>query len=193
MQNEEQKQAEIVVNEAIVSVPEGMSSDEYFAKLKDILSEVSFSNLKNSNENSDDNNIEMLIRNHHEQALSQASVQFWFSLVASIIGFIFIIAMIALSNNAQWYEYILKTLPGAIVEVISLLFFSQAKETRARATEFLNKLREDRQFKKSIIVADSIDDEKLRAIVKAKIALHMSGLSEASISFDIFNQLGSSS
>lgn len=123
-----------------------------------------------------DDKIEELIQNHHEQAIQQSIIQFWFSLIASIIGFVFIIIIVVISENLQWYEYVLKTLPGVIIEAVSVLFFSQSKETRERASDFLNRLREDRQFTKSIEIIDTIEDEKLKSLVKAEIALHLCGI-----------------
>lgn len=128
-----------------------------------------------------DDKIEELIENHHEQAIKQSVVQFWFSLIASAIGFVFIIVIIVISDNLQWYEYILKTLPGIIIEAVSVLFFSQSKETRERASDFLNRLREDRQFAKSIAIVDTIDDENLKSLVKAEISLHLCGIKDIDV------------
>jgi len=182
LKNKEQSDFEKNVGRAITNLPEGLSADKYFSKLKDTLSDISFMNLKIADDGSIDREIEELINNHHKQAINQAAVQFWFSLFASIIGFAFIIYMIVSSSNAEWFEYILNVFPGVIFEAVSLLFFSQSKETRERASDFLNRLREDRLLTKSIIVADSISDESVKANIKAKIALHMSGIADTSIS-----------
>lgn len=130
---------------------------------------------KNENVNFDDK-VEQLIQDHHKQAITQATVQFWFSLAAAVIGFIFIVVIIMISDSVAWYEYVLKLVPGIIIETVSVLFFSQSKDTRERASDFLNRLREDRQYAKSINIVESITDEKLKAIVKAKIALSMSNV-----------------
>lgn len=167
-----------IVKKTTESIPVGLTQEEYFAKMKSILSELSYSNLKNDDKNSKDKAIEELIRSHHEQALSQASIQFWSSLVASIVGFLFIIFMIVFANNAHWYEYVLKVLPGAIIEAVSYLFFKQSSETRNRASDFLNRLRNDEQISKSIVIADSINNEELKSLIKAKIALHICGINE---------------
>lgn len=167
-----------IVKKTTESIPVGLTQEEYFAKMKSILSELSYSNLKNDDKNSKDKAIEELIRSHHEQALSQASIQFWSSLVASIVGFLFIIFMIVFANNAHWYEYVLKVLPGTIIEAVSYLFFKQSSETRNRASDFLNRLRNDEQISKSIVIADSINNEELKSLIKAKIALHICGINE---------------
>lgn len=175
---EENSKVELVKN-SFANIPSGLSETEYFDRIKGILSELSYNNIKNSETNLQEKSIEDLIRTHHEQALTQAAIQFWTSLVASILGFVFIIIMIFLANGSQWYEYVLKVLPGVIIETVSYLFFKQSSETRSRATEFLNKLRSDDQISKSIVIADSIDDTKLKSIIKAKIALHICGIKDS--------------
>ena len=176
-ENEENEKNKYVVN-VISNLPEGLTEDEFFSKLKTVLSEVSYSQIKSDDKSSTETSVEDLIRSHHEQALTQATIQFWTSLVASIIGFVFIIVMIFISNYSQWYEYILKVLPGIIIEAVSYLFFKQSSETRNRASDFLNRLRNDEQISKSIVIADSIDDSALKSQIKAKIALHICGISE---------------
>ena len=37
------------------------------------------------------NKVEELIQSHHEQAIKQSIIQFWFSLAVSIFGFLFIV------------------------------------------------------------------------------------------------------
>lgn len=93
-------------------------------------------------------------------------------------AFLFIILMIVFANNSHWYEYVLKVLPGAIIETVSYLFFKQSSETRNRASDFLNRLRNDEQISKSIVIADSINNEELKSLIKAKIALHICGINE---------------
>ena len=175
IESEEKTEFLNAVNQTILTLPEGLSADEYFRKLKSALLEVNYEiNKEDSN-----GKIDELIQNHHEQALEQATVQFWFSLSASVIGFLFIILIIVfVPSGSPWYDYVLKVIPGIVIEAVSLLFFSQSKETRERSSDFLNRLREDRQIFKSIIILDSIGDEKIKSAIKANIALHMSGIQE---------------
>ncbi len=125
--------------------------------------------------------LEELIYNHHSQALSQSKIQFWFSLIAAVIGFIFIIVMVCLASSNAWYETLIRFLPGAIIEAVSVLFFSQSRETRERSSDFLNRLREDRQYEKGISIAESISDERLRSTLKAEIALRLCGITDINI------------
>lgn len=176
-QNEESEKTDLV-KQTMSNIPSGLSKDEYFTKMESILSKLSYTKLKNDDKNTKDKAIEELIRSHHEQALSQASIQFWTSLIASIVGFLFIIFMMIFANNEQWYEYVLKVLPGAIIETVSYLFYKQASETRNRASDFLNRLRNDEQISRSIVIADSINNEELKSLIKAKVALHICGIND---------------
>lgn len=123
--------------------------------------------------------VEQLIQGHHKQALQQASIQFWFSLAAAVAGFGIIIATLFFNQTATWYESLIKTLPGIIIEAVSALFFTQSKETRQQSSDFLNRLRQDRQYEKSIDIADTIPDEQLKAKLKAEIALHLCGINKS--------------
>lgn len=112
VKEQEQNSKVNLVETSVSNIPVGLSEEEYFSKMKSILLELSYSKLKNGEDSPKDDAIEDLIRSHHEQALAQASIQFWSSLIASIIGFVFIVLMILFANNSQWYEYILKVIPG---------------------------------------------------------------------------------
>lgn len=139
--------------------------------------------LQNSKEQAQkyDNKIEEFIKNHHQQALFQSKIQFWFSLIVSVVGFVFIIIMILITKEANWYEYIVRVVPGAVMEAVSVLFFSQSKATRERASDFLNRLRQDRQLEKAIKIAETIEDKTLQSTLKAEIALHLCGINDINI------------
>lgn len=133
-----------------------------------------------------DAKIEELITNHHEEAINEAKTQFWFSLIAACVGFGFIAITFFVTNNLEWYNKLIMTIPGVVIEAVSALFFSQSKETRERSSDFLNRLREDRKFEKGIEIANTIEDKKLKAKMLASIALSL-----CSISDDILNEDGS--
>lgn len=137
----------------------------------------------NANDNADssdikDDYVHTLLESYHNQAIQQANIQFWFSIIASIVGFAFIFMIIFLEENNVWYEYILKTFPGVIVEVISALFISQAKETRERATNLFEEINYDNKIDKSVDIADTIENNDVKSEVKAKIALHIIGIND---------------
>lgn len=110
--------------------------------------------------------------------LQQASIQFWFSIIASVLGFAFIFIIIFFEENKTWYEYILRSLPGAIVEVISVLFINQARETRERATNLFKELNYDNKIERSVDIANAIDNVDIKSDVKAKIALYIIGMND---------------
>jgi hypothetical protein len=119
--------------------------------------------------------VEDLVTSYHEQALSQARVQFWFSVVAATFGFIYIMYAATTADPANLLSY-MKTAPGVVVEAIAALFFRQAEQTRQRATELYDRLRTDQMSARAEAVVNSIEDPVMRSAVKAQIALHMIGL-----------------
>lgn len=136
-------------------------------------------NAENSNIIQEDY-LHSLLEAYHNQALKQANIQFWFSIIASVLGFVFIFMIIFLGESNAWYEYILKTLPGVIVEAISALFISQAKETRERATNLFEELNYDNKIQKSVDIADTIENDDVKSAVQAKIALYIIGINDNS-------------
>jgi hypothetical protein len=118
--------------------------------------------------------VEDLVTNYHEQALSQAAVQFWFSVAAATVGFLYII-FAALAGDGTAGSYV-KILPGVIVDAIAALFFRQAEQTRVRATELYDRLRKDRNMFRAEAVVTSIEDVNIRSLAKAQIAFNMVGL-----------------
>lgn len=129
--------------------------------------------------------VEQLINNYHEQALDQAKVQFWFSIVAATIGFIWILYA-GVGIQADKLATVSKTVPGIVMDTVAFLFFKQAAETRQRATELYDRLRRDKQMAESSALVASIEDVRLRSAVKAQLALHMSGLQPNAIDLGAF-------
>lgn len=181
----EENQIKYFINYHKSNDNEKIHSDEYMKIFEEFLNEKY---QKQATENSTfDNKIEELIQSHHEEAINQSKIQFWFSLVASVIGFALIIVIIFVYKDLAWYEYIIKMLPGAIIEAVSVLFFSQSKQTRERASDFLNRLRQDRQYTKSIALANTIEDNKLRSFLKAEIALNLCEIKDSDFLLKLIN------
>ena len=174
-------ESESTVKRAIDRIPEDSNEDEFFERLKKEILEISYIQLQDDNKSNEDSSLYKFLESHHRQALQQSSVQFWFSIFAATIGFIFIIVMICTSSGNTWYEYIVKVLPGTIIDAISVLFFNQAHETRDRAANFFKELTYDKQIAKSVAIADAIEDKAIKAYVQSKIALHIIGLSDVEI------------
>jgi hypothetical protein len=118
--------------------------------------------------------IERLVSNYHEQALSQASTQFWFSIMAATAGFIWI--LYAGSAMADKFATATKLLPGTVIDAVAILFLKQSSQTRQRATELYDRLRHDKEIADSASLLLSIENVQLRSAVGAQIALHMAGL-----------------
>lgn len=138
---------------------------------------------QNASENRDI--IEGLVTNYHQQALSQARVQFWFSVAAATVGFIYILYS-SISINVDNLITTMKILPGVVIDAIAVLFFRQAEQTRQRATELYDRLRTDRQSLRAESVMESIEDINIKSAVKAQVALHLVGLSPKEIDLQTF-------
>lgn len=118
-----------------------------------------------------------LIESYHTQALTQAAAQFWFSVSAATIGFLFIMYIgFFYSLKRQPQLTLLNTLPGIAIEAVAALFFKQAEETRKRATELYDRLRLDDKQTQAITLIESIENQELRDLVKAQWALQIVGL-----------------
>lgn len=128
---------------------------------------------------------EQLIHSYHGQALGQAQVQFWFSVIAALVGFGWILYA-GSSIQPENLATISKTFPGIVMDAVAFLFFRQATETRQRATELYDRLRKDKQMAESSAIVTSIEDTRLRSAVKAQLALHMSGLEPKPIDLGAF-------
>ncbi|QCG89352.1 hypothetical protein [Azospirillum sp. TSH100] len=129
--------------------------------------------------------VEDLVTNYHQQALSQARVQFLFSIFAATIGFIYIMYASYGIDDANMLT-VVKILPGVIVDAIAALFFRQAEQTRQRATELYDRLRKDQQMQRAEAIVESIGDDSIKSAIKAQIALHMAGLSPKEIDIHSF-------
>jgi hypothetical protein len=119
--------------------------------------------------------VEGLVTNYHQQALSQARAQFWFSIVAASVGFMYIL-FAAFAADSKYPISFVSIIPGIVVDAVAALFFRQAEQTRQRATELYDRLRQDRQMSRAEAVVETIDDANIKSAVKAQIALHMAGL-----------------
>lgn len=132
-----------------------------------------------------------IITKYHQQALFQANIQFWFSIIAASIGFVFILAH-ANTIELDKLESMIKILPGVIVDAVAYLFFNQAEEARQRATALYDRLRMDNQIKIAQEIIDSIEDPTIKSVMKAQIALKMVDIETKSLDFEEIIQNSSS-
>jgi hypothetical protein len=178
-------EAELRVKEAILNkLPSGMSKEELEGLLGQQI-RIGGDLIIGQKASADRQLVEDLVTNYHQQALSQARVQFWFSVMAATIGFLYIMyaASTADSSNPATYT---KILPGVVIEAVAALFFRQAEQTRQRATELYDRLRKGRQMVRAESVVETIEDIRIRSAVKAQIALHMVGLVPKEIDLQSF-------
>ncbi|MGC4013631.1 MAG: hypothetical protein QM755_03790 [Luteolibacter sp.] len=119
--------------------------------------------------------IQELVNSYHQQALSQARVQFWFSVAAAAVGFAYILYSASSAIGNDWAN-IVRILPGVVIDAVAVLFFRQAEQTRQRATELYDRLRKDSQAAMAKELLVSIEDKRIRSIAQAQIALHLSGV-----------------
>jgi phosphate/sulfate permease len=182
IKKEESSKKASVTEKLLEKLPSGMSPTEFLATLERaslnfMTNEVPKPEISGAVEN--------LINNYHEQALEQAKVQFWFSIVAAVIGFGWILYT-GSNIDTEKIITILKTLPGVVMDAVAFLFFRQAAETRQRATELYDRLRKDKQIVESVKLVSSIEDYKVRSAVQAQISLHMAGLAPVPIDLTKF-------
>lgn len=125
--------------------------------------------------------VQELVTQYHQQALSQSRVQFWFSLFAACVGFGFIIySALNLIVVDQLSSY-LSIAPGTVIDIVAAMFLRQAEQTRQRATELYDRLRNDNNIEIVRRLLDSIEDPKTKSAAQAQIALHLSGISAKDI------------
>ncbi|EIM62378.1 TRADD-N-associated membrane domain-containing protein [Desulfobacter postgatei] len=124
--------------------------------------------------------IQDLVTGYHHQALSQAKVQFWFSIMAATVGFGYIL-LVAASAGLDQLSSLVKILPGLVIDAVAALFFRQAEQTRQRATDLYDRLRKDSQMSMAQKLLASIEDKKIKSVAQAQIALHMAGLEQKEI------------
>lgn len=156
-------------------LPEGLSSEELTSRISQIV-RASVSEIATKAGKDSLSFVSDLVTGYHQQALSQARVQFWFSVVAATVGFGYILFAAVRTSDGS-LSVVLNVLPGVVIDAVALLFFKQAEQTRERATALYDRLRQDSQIESARAMVESIDDIHVRSLVKAQIALHMTGLS----------------
>ncbi len=155
-------------------LPSGLSSEELIGRISQIV-KASISDIATKTGKDSLGFVSELVTGYHQQALSQARVQFWFSIVAATVGFAYILFAATRTMDGS-FNVTLNVLPGVVIDAVALLFFKQAEQTRERATALYDRLRQDSQIENAREIVESINDVHVRSLVKAQIALHMAGL-----------------
>ncbi len=163
-------------------LPKNASAEEFFTKLEPLVIKLTETAPALSESLAP---VESLVAAYHGQALSQARVQFWFSIFAATVGFGWILYS-ASDSQPTGLATTMRVIPGGIIDAVAYLFLKQASETRQRATELYDRLRKDRELSDSVVLVASIEDSKVRSAVRAQVALHMSGLQPEPINLTPF-------
>ncbi len=119
-----------------------------------------------------------LARSYHSQALKQATVLFWVSLIAATLGFTLIAyTMISSPNMMSESRPALKLGLSAVTELVAGLLFRESATARKRATTFYDRLRLDLKETNAVELIDSIENSSIRDLIKVRVASRMAGCS----------------
>jgi hypothetical protein len=118
------------------------------------------------------------LSNYYTQVLAQSKVSFWFSIVFASLGFLVIIAAALLYSQERTGSTIASFSAGAIIDSVSALFFVQSKSAQRAMGEFFDKLRKDRQQAESRAMCESIQDAKIRDVLRVQLALYYAGIDD---------------
>jgi ABC-type multidrug transport system fused ATPase/permease subunit len=113
---------------------------------------------------------------YYAQALAQAKLSFWFSMIFASIGF-FVIIMSGIDYAHDGSAVIFKLASGTIVEAISALFYVQANKTQKSMLAFFEKLRLDKRYMDAMRYSKEISDDSLKSQTISKVVLGLSGVS----------------
>lgn len=156
-----------------LDLPSNLPSADYEMLLGRIISDLSKNPTFSHSNNKPD---EALMRNYHEQALAQAKVQFWFGIVAAIVGFIWVLFGGFFMNSISGLTRII---PGTIVSAVAGLFLKQSREIRQRATDFYDRLHSYGRQRDALMLVAAISDAHVRGAAQTLLALHMAGSTTA--------------
>ncbi|PGL61729.1 hypothetical protein CN939_21450 [Bacillus thuringiensis] len=119
---------------------------------------------------------------HQKQALMHSRVQFYTGITMSILGFAFFVYILFLSlDNSNNIALGIKLTSSLIFEAIAVLFLKESHKSRENSKEYHDNLRESSEQQEAIKIADSIQNEEIRSIIQAQLALHMIGIKSETI------------
>jgi hypothetical protein len=115
-------------------------------------------------------------RSYHSQAIKQAAVLFWFSLIMSFLGFTLVAYTLIASPNvtADW-QHALKLSLSVVTELVAGVLYRESAKVRQRATEFYDRLRVDLKQTNAACLVDSIDNQSMRDLIKVELVSQMAG------------------
>lgn len=128
----------------------------------------------------------ILLREYHNQGLSQSKISFWFSLAFAGLGFTVIVSAILMARNSTsensgdlWSQNVttlVSGISGIVIEAVSALFFTQSNRARVLMSEFFEKLRVDRKLDDALALTREMKDEDRKSRLQSLIAMSFSGI-----------------
>ncbi|MBJ8128923.1 hypothetical protein [Bacillus cereus group sp. N3] len=119
---------------------------------------------------------------HQKQALMHSRVQFYTGIIISIIGFIFFVYILFVSlETSNNIALGIKLTSSLIFEAIAVLFLKESHKLRESSKEYHDNLRENLKQQEAIQIAEAIQNEEIRSIIQAQLALHMIGIKSETI------------
>jgi hypothetical protein len=116
---------------------------------------------------------------YHQNGVYQSKISFWFSIGAACVGFVIILIGVfsLFVGTAQTLTTSYVSIgSGAIVDAVAALFFTQSNQARRLMTEFLDKLRLDRQFNEALRLCNAIEDIKMKGELQVRLSLFFAGI-----------------
>ncbi|PHD94546.1 TRADD-N-associated membrane domain-containing protein [Bacillus toyonensis] len=119
---------------------------------------------------------------HQKQALMHSRVQFYTGIIMSILGFAFFVYILFLSlDGSNNIALGIKLTSSLIFEAIAVLFLKESHKLRESSKEYHDNLRENLKQQEAIKIAGVIQNEEIRSIIQAQLALHMIGIKSETI------------
>ncbi|PGA51083.1 hypothetical protein COL86_27860 [Bacillus toyonensis] len=119
---------------------------------------------------------------HQKQALMHSRVQFYTGIIMSILGFAFFVYILFVSlDGSNNIALGIKLTSSLIFEAIAVLFLKESHKLRESSKEYHDSLRENLKQQEAINIAGVIQNEEIRSIIQAQLALHMIGIKSETI------------
>ncbi|UGT41147.1 hypothetical protein LTV02_35235 [Nocardia yamanashiensis] len=120
-----------------------------------------------------------LFNQYHSRSLLQSQISFLFSLGAATIGF-GVIVWALYTVGSKGFDQIgvagIQLVAATIFEAVAALFFRTSNQSRELLITFFDKLRQDRQFEESLVLAREIsEDSSVRDHLHVAMAIHLIG------------------
>ena len=116
------------------------------------------------------------LASYYNQALTRATVSFWFSLIFAAIGFAVIIFAFATHEAGDIGGTALKLTSGAVIDAVSSLFFIQSTNAQKSMGEFFEKLRLDRLNAEAREMLGEIENAERRDQLRSQLVLKYSAI-----------------